>query len=109
MNKHRTLDEEIAAHLAQSHKAGELQRAKDWGKPLNFGDGYEETPDEYRLPFKILKDAGFVPPEVELMKRLSEMRERLRTLAPGSAEATALKTEVADLELKVAIRIEAMR
>jgi hypothetical protein len=109
MSKHRTLDEEIAAHLAQSHKAGELQRARDWGKPLDFGDGYDETPEDLRLPFKILKDAGFVPPEVELMKRLAQMREQLASMKPDCPEAVALKREVADLELKVALRIEAMR
>lgn len=109
MDRHRTLDEEIAAHLARSHEAGELQRAKDWGRPLDHGDGYEQTPDEYRIAFKMLKDAGFVPPEVELMKRLSLLREKLREMPADCPEAEAAKKEVAELALRVALRREAMR
>ena len=31
-----------------------------------LGDGYEQTPIELRMGYKILKDAGIVPPEVEI-------------------------------------------
>ena len=32
-------------------------------------EGWHETPTEFRLPFKILKNAGVAPPEIDLFHR----------------------------------------
>ena len=98
-----TLDEHIAQSIRESEQNGELQSAKDWGKPLDFGDGYAETPEELRMGYKILKDAGYLPPEVELMKRLAEARSLLATLPAHTVEAERLRRDVADLQLKVTL------
>ena len=58
----RLLEDHIGRALDQSHASGELKNAAGYGKPLNFGDGYDETPAELRMGFKILKDAGVFPP-----------------------------------------------
>ena len=60
-----TIDEQIAQSLRDAQRSGELQSAASWGKPLDFADGYAQTPEELRMAFKALKDAGFLPPEVE--------------------------------------------
>ena len=57
-----TLDEQIAQSLRESQRSGELQSAASWGKPLDLADGYAQTPEELRMAFKALKDAGFAPP-----------------------------------------------
>lgn len=98
-----TLDEHIAQSIRQSELSGELQSARDWGKPLDFGDGYAETPEELRMGYKILKDAGYLPPEVELMKRLADARSRLAAMSIHGAEADSLRREVVDLQLKVTL------
>jgi hypothetical protein len=98
-----TLDEHIAQSIRESELSGELQCARDWGKPLDFGDGYAETPEELRMGYKILKDAGYLPPEVELMKRLADARGRLAAMPAHSEEADSLRREVVDLQLKVTL------
>jgi len=98
-----TLDEHIAQSIRDSELSGELQGARDWGKPLDFGDGYAETPEELRMGYKILKDAGYLPPEVELMKRLADARSLLAALPAHGVEADHLRREVADLQLKVSL------
>lgn len=98
-----TLDEHIAQSIRQAELSGELQSAKDWGKPLDFGDGYAETPEELRMGYKILKDAGYLPPEVELMKRLADARSRLAAMPAHSVEADSLQREIVDLQLKVTL------
>ena len=55
-----TLDEEIAQRLSEWESSGELRSAPSFGKPLAVADGYDETPVELRLAFKVLKDAGLV-------------------------------------------------
>ncbi len=70
----KLLDDHIGRALADSEASGELRSAPSWGKPLHFGDGYDETPPELRMAMKVLKDAGVVPPEVAAMQRLEKLR-----------------------------------
>lgn len=102
----RTFDERMAEVLHAAERSGELRAAKSWGKPLDLGDGYFETPPELRMAFKVLKDAGIVPPEVELMKELAALRERLAGIDPQAEEAAALRREIALLEVEIALRVE---
>jgi len=104
----RDLDERIGAALRESFERGELQRAKSWGKPLDFGDGYEETPADLRMGYKILKDAGGAPLEVELMREIEALNEQLARLDAASEEAVELRRKVMDLRLEIALRIEAL-
>ena len=86
----------------------ELQAAKDWGKPLDFGDGYDQTPAELRMPFKVLKDAGGVPHEVELLRRVAALREQLEA-APDAPHAPALRRQLMELQQAIALRLEHLR
>ena len=74
----KLLEDDIGRHLAESAASGELQRAKSYGRPLDLGDGYDETPLELRMGMKILKDAGVVPAEVALMREIEALRQSLR-------------------------------
>ncbi|HET9577810.1 MAG TPA: DUF1992 domain-containing protein [Usitatibacter sp.] len=106
--KPRSLDEHIAEMLRESQQRGELQRAKGWGKPFDFGDGYEETPADLRMGYKILKDAGAAPLEVEMLREVDSMERQLARLEPRSDAATALRQKIAQLRVEVALRIEAL-
>ena len=71
----RSNDERIAEHLEQARASGELQSAESYGKPLVEMAGYAQTPGEFRLPFKILKNAELPPPEFALFhQRASSLR-----------------------------------
>lgn len=103
-----TIDEQIAQSLRESQASGELQSAKTWGKPLDLDDGYAQTPEELRMAFKALKDAGFVPPEVELMKQVAALRECINT-APDAPEAQAMRQRASELQQHIALRLEKLR
>lgn len=108
IRKQRTLDEQIAEALRESHATGELQRAKGWGQPLDFGDGYDETPADLRMGYKILKDAGVAPLEVEMMREVGALEKELARLDPQGDEATDLRRKIATLRVEIALRIEAL-
>lgn len=108
MKNPKSLDERIGEALQQSLESGELHRARGWGKRLDFGDGYDETPPDLRMGYKILKDAGAAPLEVELMREVRALEEQLGKLDAGSPEAGELRAKITDLRLEVALRIEAM-
>jgi hypothetical protein len=103
-----TIDEHIAQSLRESQASGELQTAKSWGKPLELDDGYSQTPEELRMAFKALKDAGFVPPEVELMKQVAALRECINA-APDAPEAEAMRKRASELQQHIALRLEKLR
>ena len=105
-----TLDESIAQSLRDSQRSGELQSAPSWGKPLPLDDGFDETPLALRVPFKILKDAGFVPAEVLLMREIAALREQLAVLRERTSPAAqALVKRLADQQQLLAMRLERLR
>jgi hypothetical protein len=103
-----TLDDHIAQSLRDSQRSGELQSAPSWGKPLDLDDGYAQTPEELRMAFKALKEAGFVPPEVEVMKQLAALRQRIAS-DPDAPDAEALRRRASELQQHLALRLEKLR
>ena len=106
-NRLRLLEDDIGRHLAESHATGELRHAPSFGKPLSFGDGYDETPDELRMGMKILKDAGVVPPEVEFMQQIEALRLSLEG-APDDEASRAGRQRLAEMRQQLALRLEAI-
>jgi hypothetical protein len=104
----RSQDEEIAEHLAQAQRSGELRSAPSFGKPLAEAEGWWETPTEFRLPFKILKNAGAPPPEIEMFHKRAALREQLAAAA-SEEERRAIAARLSDVEQAIALRLEGMR
>jgi hypothetical protein len=104
----RQVDDEIARQLAEAERRGELRSAQGFGRPLAEDAGWQQTPDEVRMPFKMLKSAGIVPHEVELLKQRAVLRERLAAATDPDATRQAQQA-LAELELALALRMESMR
>jgi hypothetical protein len=104
----REQDAAIAEHLAASMRSGELQSAESYGRPLQEAEGWEQTPLEFRLPFKILKNAGVPPPELALFKARAALREQ-QDAARDEVERAALRQKLSELEQALALRLEGMR
>ncbi len=102
------LEDEIGRKLSESHASGELKAAPSYGRPLHFGDGYDDTPGELRMGMKILKDAGVVPPEVELMREIAALRASLSD-APGSDDTRAAGQRLQSLQQQLSLRLERLR
>lgn len=107
-NRLRLLDDHIGRALAESEQSGELRGARHYGKPLDLGDGYEQTPEELRMAMKMLKGAGVVPPEVDAMRELAALREAARA-ATDPAEARRLAQRASELQQALALRLERLR
>ena len=104
----RLLEDHIGRSLTESEKNGELRSARGYGKPLDLGDGYDETPAELRMGYKMLKDAGVMPPEVELMREI----EALRVALDGAADdegARTLRRQLVEKQQLLSLRLERLR
>lgn len=104
----RLVEDHIGRHLAESEKTGELQTAASFGKPMDFGDGYFETPEDLRMGYKMLKDGGYVPPEVELMQEIEALRQRLEA-QPQAPDAASQRLRLAELRQKLSMQLEHLR
>lgn len=104
----KLLDDHIGQSLRESERNGELKAAPSFGKPMSFGDGYDETPDELKMPFKMLKDSGFVPPEVEAMREIARLQETLAVTADEAA-TLALQQRLSEMRQQLALRLEKLR
>jgi hypothetical protein len=102
------LDDHIGQHLRESEASGQLKAAPSYGKPLDFGDGYDETPAELRMGMKILKDAGVVPPEVELMQQAAALEAQWAACG-DEAERRRLQQQIAEKRQAIALRLERLR
>ena len=103
-----TQDEEIARHLSEALKSGELGAAPSFGKPMREMEGWDDTPPELRLPFKMLKDAGYAPPEIALFHERAKLTAAVEA-AKDDAERVRLQRELSELEQKIALRLESLR
>ena len=101
-------EDHIGKAIAESEASGELRSAPSFGKPLDLGDGYAQTPPELRMGMKILKDAGVVPPEVEMMQRIAALQAEADA-APDEASARPLRQRVAEMRQHLALRLEQLR
>lgn len=108
MPKPELIDDEIGRKLEEARRSGELEAAESYGKPMHDDAGWEQTPEEFRMGFKILKDAGVVPPEVELLRERSRLRQALEA-ASTDRERQELRASLSELEQKIAVRLEALR
>jgi hypothetical protein len=70
--------------IAEALAKGELDDLPGAGRPLDLSD-HALIPEELRLAYRILKNGGFVPPEVEALNEIAQL-ERL-ALAGGNATA----------------------
>src|SRR5262252_9939183 len=104
----KLLDDHIGEHLRESEASGELRAAPSFGKPLQFNDGYDETPAEWRMAMKILHDAGVPPPEVQLLHDLAALR-RDATAATDPEQARRLACKASELEQSIRLRLERYR
>ena len=81
--------EQIAERkIAEAIANGELDNLPGAGRPLDLDDD-ALVPEDLRLAYRILKNAGFVPPEVRTLNEIAEL-ERLAGLDSKAARKLAL-------------------
>ena len=62
---------------------GEFDDLPGKGKPIDL-DSYFKTPEDLRMAYHILKDSGYVPPELEMKKEIENLKvKRDATTDPG--------------------------
>lgn len=72
------LEKFVEEKIKQAIEAGEFDNLKGAGKPLDL-DEYFNAPPELRAGYSLLKSNNFVPEEVELLREIGFLREKIET------------------------------
>jgi hypothetical protein len=91
----------IEAKIKEAQRAGAFDDLPGAGKPLDLDDD-KLVPEDVRMAFRILKNAGFVPVEIEERKEAADLRK----LIDATADHPERRRAIAKLALLEA-RIEA--
>jgi Domain of unknown function (DUF1992). len=70
----------IEEQIRNAIEAGEFDNLEGAGKPLDL-DSYFNTPEDLRMGYSVLKSSKFVPEEVESLREIGEIKEKVKTCA----------------------------
>jgi hypothetical protein len=71
-------DRIIESIIKDAQQRGDFDNLPGKGKPIDL-EAYFNTPEEVRNAYAILKNAGIVPAEIELLQDIAALKDRLTT------------------------------
>jgi hypothetical protein len=101
------MERPIDTIIREAAERGAFDNLPGKGKPQRF-DEEGTTPDDLRMGYTVLKNSGFVPEEVEWLKEIDALKERLATTTDPTERSAILKT-IEDRQVRVRIFLESMR
>jgi hypothetical protein len=69
----------IEEQIRNAMEAGEFDNLEGAGKPLDLNN-YFNTPEDVRMGYSVLKSAKVLPEEVNRLKEIGEIKEKIKTL-----------------------------
>ena len=82
---------------------GEFENLEGEGKPIDL-DAYFATPADLRVGYSVLKSSKFVPEEIDRMKEIGELKEKLATCL--EEDIPKLTKQLRERELALALILE---
>ena len=89
--------------IREAMDRGEFDNLAGAGKPLPEED-LSGVPEELRMAYRVLKNAGCLPPEVELRKEIVNLRDLVRSTEDDEGRRKRLK----ELQFRL-LKLEMMR
>jgi hypothetical protein len=82
------LEELAERRISEAIARGDLDGLRGQGKPLQLDDD-AGIPPELRVAYRVLKNAGYVPPEVELRREIAALVHLLGDIEDAERAAAA--------------------
>jgi hypothetical protein len=98
-----SIDKQIEEWLAQQG----FEDLPGKGKPLDL-DEYFRCPEDLRIGYSLLKNAGYVPEEVEQLRQINQLIEELDKCA-DPANRTRLRSRLNETRVRLNLNLEAAR
>lgn len=84
------IDELAEANIEQAIRRGDFDDLPGRGRPLPPEDDVL-VPESLRTAYRLLKNAGFVPPEVGLRREVRQVEDLISSLDTGAERGTAIR------------------
>lgn len=94
------IDQWAERHIEEALRSGDLDNLSGSGKPLALDDD-SHIPSELRAAYRLLKNAGYLPPELAMRKEALEIQDLLRTVHEQHPDYQTLNRRLALLELRL--------
>ena len=98
-----SIEKHIDKLISEAIARGEFDHLEGEGKPIDL-DAYFATPADLRVGYSVLKSSKFLPEEVDRLKEIGELRERLKTCSED--ERPVVEKRLRERELALAIILE---
>jgi hypothetical protein len=99
-----SFDKLVEALIKEAQERGEFDHLPGKGKPINL-TSYFETPEDIRLAQSVLKNAGMIAPEVELLKEIEELKHLLAEIADNQKKE-AIRRQIRDKQIDFDLMME---
>ena len=86
----------VEERIREAIRQGEFDDLPGAGKPLLFDD--RMVPEDLRMAYRILKNSGFVPPELETRKEAVDLLRLIEAGIEDDAERRRALTRIALIE-----------
>lgn len=109
-------DKLVESIIKEAMERGDFDDLPGKGKPIDLS-AYFETPEDVRMAYSILKNAGMNAREADLLKEIAELKQvhaamldEEKTLAPGaSAGKKKLHKEIEKKQIEFSLMMERQR
>ncbi len=98
---------DVEGQIRDAIERGEFDNLPGAGKPQDHS-AYFSLPEDLRMAYSALQNAGYVPEEAQLLKEIAGLREQL-SRAAGDAERLRLQRAINDRQLKFDVLMELQR
>ncbi|HOB62947.1 MAG TPA: DUF1992 domain-containing protein [Candidatus Competibacteraceae bacterium] len=92
------IDQLAEARIQEAIDRGELRGLPGEGRPLQLDDD-SAIPEELRAAYRLLKNAGFLPPELQLRKEVREAEQLLQQLPESERSHARARLELLQMRL----------
>ena len=99
-----SLEKAVEAIIKEAQERGDFDNLKGKGKPIDLS-AYFETPEDVRMAYSMLKEAGMVSAEVDLLNDIAALKERLTT-AYEEKDRSRIQKMIREKQLQFNIMLE---
>jgi hypothetical protein len=99
-----SFEKAVEAIIREAQARGDFDNLPGKGEPIDLTD-YFNTPEEVRVAGALLKNAGMVPVEIELLQEITALKDLLDRLEDGEQKRRYQK-ELREKQLQFSLMME---
>lgn len=88
----------VEEKIREAMEKGEFDNLPGKGKPVDLS-AYFATPEDLRLSYSILKNAGILPEELQLLSEIGSLKESLEACSDPERK-TSINRQIEELTMK---------